>query len=44
MVENAEEGSFHEGVLRMELSLISLMNIYLQEVVYDDAKSNMLIL
>jgi hypothetical protein len=44
MVENAEDGSFHEGLIRMELSLINLMNIYLQELEYDDRKSNMAIL
>ena len=44
MVENAEDGSFHEGLVRMELSLINILNIYLQEVRHDDIKSNMAIL
>ena len=40
MVEFAEDGSFHEGLVRMELNLISVLNIYLQEVQHDDIKSN----
>jgi hypothetical protein len=40
MVENAEHGTFHEGLVRMELSLISVLNIYLTEVKHDDLKSN----
>jgi len=32
MVENAEHGSFHEGLVRMELSLVNVLNIFLQEV------------
>ena len=44
MVQNAEDGSFHEGLVRMELSLINVLNIYLQEVPHADIHSNTAIL
>ena len=44
MVGNAEDGTFHEGLVRMELSLINVLNIFLQEVRHDDIKSNKAIL